>query len=112
MPIPVGVTLNSQQISYPIKKFFYYAIPLISNLIPSRGPTTGETIIKVKGINMFPLKNILSLNISKTTLIKFGLTPAKAILKSRSQIIAISPIHSPGNVSVKVFFFILIFSFI
>ena len=103
MPIPVGVTLNAQQISHPIIEFYYYAIPDISKLDPSQGPISGGTTIKVIGLNMYPLSDIKNVDVSKTTYFKFGDYHVKGKLVEKKYALTVSPkSNTLGKVLVQV----------
>ena len=102
IPIPVGVTLNAQQISHPIIIYYYYDIPKISKLIPDQGPISGGTKVLVTGLNMHPLKNIKSLDVSKTTFFKFGYIKVKGSFKLTGAATVSPLVTAPGKALIQV----------
>ena len=103
MPIPVGITQNSQQVLLPIVQYYYYSNPQIEHLTPKRGPTDGGTKVKIQGLNMFPLKDVPAINVSKYSIFKFGKYIAKFDLVSIFYANAYAPqVNTPGKILVQV----------
>ena len=104
------MTQNSEQVLLPIIPYYYYAVPQIEKLIPNKGPIDGGTKIEIKGLNMYPLKDIKKINISQHTIFKFGKYNTEFKLISIFYAFAFSPkVNSPGKVLVKVRIFFFLF---
>lgn len=72
-PMYVTVTQNIQQASETWVPFYYYDFPEITQLVPNKGPNTGGTNVTIYGKSLHPFK-VTQLNISNTTMCKFGET--------------------------------------
>lgn len=56
-PIPFSISFNNQQNSKDDLYYWYYSWPAISEIIPDRGPDTGNTKVLLKGRNFWPFKD-------------------------------------------------------
>ncbi|GGO53877.1 hypothetical protein GCM10012287_41520 [Streptomyces daqingensis] len=71
--------------------FFYAAPPVLSAVLPVRGPTAGGTTVVLTGSGL-----------TGATAVSFGGTPAGFTVNSSTQITAVTPARSAGSASVTV----------
>ena len=101
-PMPLAVTLNSQQFSNPID-YWYYELPSIFMLDPPRGPDTGGTHVLLKGNNFDPFMD-MPINNHNDTFCSFGPLgkfPAK-VLNSTKVICTSPPSYTLREVDVEI----------
>lgn len=91
-PIPFSVSLNQQQNTAENIYYWYYNNPVVAQLEPNYGLTTGGTVITLKGSNFKPFDFERDINNSNDTFCDFvhlGIrTPMKVISQTRAECIA------------------------
>lgn len=75
---------SAQAVAYPV-------VPLLAKISPPKGPTTGGTAVTLSGAAFVHVTRVL-----------FGATPVSFRVISTQKIVARSPRHSAGKVSVRV----------
>ncbi|GGX78802.1 IPT/TIG domain-containing protein [Streptomyces anandii] len=84
-----GGTSNSDD---PQARFFYVAVPALTALTPSSGPTTGGTTVTLNGNDLLG-----------ASAVRFGGTAASSFtVDSATQITAVTPAHAAGTAAVTV----------
>jgi hypothetical protein len=66
--------------------------PVVKRVRPATGPTTGGTVVKIKGRNFVKVKKVL-----------FGKTKGTRVrVKNSRKVVVVAPPHAPGTVPVRV----------
>jgi hypothetical protein len=56
--ITFSISMNKQQNSQQVVDYWYYNMPIVSELIPNFGPYAGNNTVHIKGANFDPFKEI------------------------------------------------------
>ena len=91
--LPFSISLNNQQNTKEDIPYIYYENPTIYNIEPlNRGPDSGGTVIRLRGANFNPFKELRELKLENETFCKFeslGIRPAK--MHSSTEIECVTP---------------------
>ena len=91
--IPFSISLNNQQNTNEDIPYVYYENPTIYRIEPTnRGPDSGGTVIRLRGANFNPFKELQDLKLENVTYCNFetlGIRPAK--IYSSTEIECITP---------------------
>ena len=92
--IPFSISLNNQQNTVEDIPYVYYENPTVQRIEPSnRGPDSGGTVIRLRGANFNPFKELEELKLENETFCNFELLgkKVKATIYSSTEIECITP---------------------